>query len=226
MSSVRIVRASFMVLLLACSAGACSSKSTRGTSATTSATPTDRPIPAPIVNPCVLSVAEIKLASKLELNEPKDPTSDQCMYDVATKPGTAARLEIRIKPSVSDADAIETQRNAAVGRTVTNIPSAGRSAIVLEPTPALADVTAYVLTNSGLVAIKFTPGAEPTKDDTKAVINLVALIAKKLDLASPDAAPTPTAVQEQPQPVAEPAKPAAEPVTKTEADPGVVQPAG
>jgi hypothetical protein len=174
----------------------------------------DGPRPAPNVDPCVLSADEMKKASGLVATGPGQGNIQLCAYEMTAKSGAVGRLEIRVKPWVTDPGVIDSEKSVRDARTVVEMPGVGKAAIAFEADPAFKDVPAFVMTNSGFATITWLPGAEPTKDDTKAVVGLTKAIAKKLEVPPPvNLQPTPAAQpagQQQPAP-APAADPAAEP---------------
>jgi hypothetical protein len=181
------------------------------------------PTPSPTVDPCVLTVDEVKKAIGTAPSGPGQGTAFQCVYQIPGKDGTVSSFEIRVKGWVSDPGVIETERQIRGNRTPVEV-EAGRGALVFEADPLYKDVPGFVMTNAGYATITWLPGGEPTEKDTKAVVAITKAVGKKLEAPipiqlpgnnPPEGAPAAT-VQPQgaPAPVADAppiAQPAAQP---------------
>jgi hypothetical protein len=219
---VRFVRPVAVGVLLLTLPTAClggkKSDSAKDVAATTVA---DGPRPAPNVDPCVLSAEEMKKISGLVANGPGQGNIQLCAYEVTAKNGSVGRLEIRVKPWVTDPGVVASEKTVRDARTAVELPGVGKAAIAFEADPAFKDVPAFVMTNSGFATITWMPGAEPNKDDTKAVVALAKAIAKKLEVPPPlDTTLAPPAQQPvgQAQPSGDP-QPAAQPAPAPAPDP-------
>jgi hypothetical protein len=215
MVSGRFARSVFVgVFLLAVPTACLGGNKTAKAKAETPTTVADGPRPAPNVDPCVLSVDEMKKASGLVAGGPGRGNIQLCAYEVTTKSGVAGHLEIRVKPWVTDPGVVQSEKTVRDARVAVDLPDVGKGAVAFEADPAFKDVPAFVMTNSGFATITWMPGAEPTKDDTKVVVALAKAIAKKLEVPPVvDITPQPAAPAGQAQPEAAPAAaaPAADP---------------
>ena len=161
MTTSAVVAISCAGLLAGCFGGKDS-----GSSSTTVATPlNDSPTPAQSVDPCVLSVDEVKKAIGTAPSAPGQGTAFQCLYQVPAKDGAVTTFEIRVKGWVSDPGVLDTEREVRSQRTPVEVKNVGKGALVFEADPQFKDVPGFAMTNSGYATISWLPGGEPTKDD-------------------------------------------------------------
>jgi hypothetical protein len=185
-----------LALLLAVTA-ACATNGAKADTTATSSSEILEAAPAPIVGSCVLTVAEVQKLAKLTSGAPVNDRPDQCSYAMTTASGASARLEIRVKTSITDDATIPSLRAAEPTRKVTELPGVGRSAIVFDADPALSEVPGFVMTNAGLATIKWIPGAQPGKSDTALAISFTKAVAEKLKVRPAAAKATDPGVTDQ-----------------------------
>lgn len=177
-------------LLLAIPTACIGGGSKSETADTTVVTASQGPRPAPNVDPCVLSAEEIKKATGFEPAGPGAGSVMSCTYSLASKKGDVGRLEIRVKPWVTDAGIVALERDNRPDRAAVELENTGQAAVAFEADAVYPDVPAFVMTNTGLASINWQPGAEPGKDDTKLVVTVAKAIAKKLEVPPVTELPT------------------------------------
>jgi hypothetical protein len=210
------VMAAALVLLLPTACLGKGSKSA-GTTVETSVEPGPRP-PAEVKG-CALSVDELKKVTGLMAQGDGVGTNSECTYLLPTKAGAVGELVVFVRSEVRDPAALASPPRLYPDRTTVVIPKAGTGAFAFEADARFSDILGYAMTNSGLLTVKWTPMAQPTKDDSKLVVDVIKAFVERLAVVAPTGQTTETTLRspQAPAPTAPPLPPS------VQSDP-VVQP--
>lgn len=139
---------------------------------------------AKAIEPCLMTLDDVAKALGRTPDAPGEGTEESCSYVFNSSAGES-RLQLRIRPYVTDPVALKAAKQNHPSCTPVEVPKVGEGMIMFEPDANFNDVPAYLLTSRGMVQILYFPAGGATDKDSKAVVTLSKAIDKKIS-ALPD----------------------------------------